>query len=457
MNKNHRTFLSAIVFISVFFLSAIFYFPILPIFPTAPDYNAATEAVDETRDTSSENNSELQSFSYTQNLTLVTEDQQERQTEASLIQKQEDNLMTEASDLSAFGTTSDPSNVITEEKDNSDKSTKVETDEASLTVQSKAVEASANVEVAAEAPGLYADLGISIADSYVYVRKEPSTDSEALGKLYKDSAATILQTEGEWYLVESGSITGYIKSEYLKTGISDDELIEKYGQAKVIVDVDGLNVRKQPGTEADRVDVIYKNEIYPVLEADDTWVKIDIEDDKIKGYVMREYVRFIVEFKEAVSKEEEEELLRLAAEEKAKKETQVKQQEAVSYSKEDLKLLACLVHAEAGSQSYEGKLAVANVVLNRVKSSKYPDTIKEVIYQPGQFSVAASGSLQKQLDNYKNYSSNSQLLSIKAAKEALNGSNNIGSRLYFHSYRTAVNKGYDDKKTAVKIGGQLFW
>jgi spore germination cell wall hydrolase CwlJ-like protein len=172
---------------------------------------------------------------------------------------------------------------------------------------------------------------------------------------------------------------------------------------------------------------------------------------------MREFADVIIDFKDAVSKEEEEELLKLQVEERAKKETEVKQQEGVSYSQQDLKLLACLVHAEAGSQSYEGKLAVANVVLNRVKSSKYPDSIEAVIYQPGQFSVAKSGSLAKQLANYENYSSSSQRLSIKAAKAALEGANNIGSRLYFHSYRAAVNKGYDQKETSVKLGGQLFW
>ena len=135
----------------------------------------------------------------------------------------------------------------------------------------------------------------------------------------------------------------------------------------------------------------------------------------------------------------------------------MKHQDGVNYSNAELKLLACLVHSEAGTQSYEGKLAVANVVLNRVESSKYPDSIKSVIYQSGQFSVAASGSLSKQLDNYDNYCSTSQSLSIKAAKAALEGSNNIGTRLYFHSYKAAVNKGYDEKSTSVKLGDHLFW
>lgn len=304
---------------------------------------------------------------------------------------------------------------------------------------------------------LYANIGISIANDFVNIRKDPSTESEILGKLHQGSAAEILDTEDDWYYVESGSVKGYVKSEFIKTNIPDEELIEKYGERSIRVDTDGLNVRESKDKTSKKLDVIYRNEIYPVLEVDDGWVKIHLPDDKITGYVLQEYVEMTVKFKKAVSREEEAELLQLQAEEKAKEATAIKQQEGVDYDKNELKLLACLVHAEAGTQTYEGKLAVANIVLNRMKSSEYPDRIEEVIYQPGQFSVARSGSLKKQLNIYENYNSWSQKLSIKAAKAALSGSNNIGSRLYFHSYKAAVRKGYHKKKNAVKIDDQLFW
>lgn len=58
----------------------------------------------------------------------------------------------------------------------------------------------------------YANIGISNAKDYVNIRKSANTDSEILGKLYRDSAATILSTEGEWYYVESGSVVGDRKS-----------------------------------------------------------------------------------------------------------------------------------------------------------------------------------------------------------------------------------------------------
>ncbi len=306
-------------------------------------------------------------------------------------------------------------------------------------------------------PSAYADIGISIANNYVNIRDKATTESEINGKLYKNSAARILDTIGDWYYIESGGVMGYIKTDYLKTGLSDEELVENYGTLRVSINTDGLNVREAPDIEAKKLTVVYNNEIYPVIELYDEWLKIDITDDRIIGYVSKEYVELLVAFEKAISKEEEEELKKLQEEERIKKETEVKYRDEVDYTQDELKLLACLVHAEAGNQCYEGKLAVANVVLNRVKTSKYPNSINDVIYQPGQFTVARTGSLAKQLDRYEDYSTKSQQLTIKAAKAALSGANNIGSRLYFHAYKLAVSKGYDKKKTSVKIEDHLFW
>lgn len=319
-----------------------------------------------------------------------------------------------------------------------------------------------------EITSLYDNIGISIASSFVNIRDRATTDSDIVGKLYKDSAAKILDSVGDWYYIESGSVKGYISSKYLKTGIPDDELINNYGSLRVSVNTDGLNVREKPDTESQKLTVIYQNERYPAIKVLDEWVKIDITDDNVVGYVNKGYVELLVDFKKAMSKKEEEELIQLQKEEeeklrkiqeeeRVKKETEIKQREEVDYTEKELKLLACLVHSEAGDQSYEGKLAVANVVLNRIKSKKYPNTMTDVIYQPGQFSVTRNGSLAKQLDNYGNYSSKSQKLTIKAAKAALSGENNIGNRLYFHAYKMAIKKGYDHKKNSVKLEDHLFW
>lgn len=301
----------------------------------------------------------------------------------------------------------------------------------------------------------YSKIGISVAKDYVNIREKASTESKVLGKLYKGGACEIKDSKDGWYYVESGSVTGYVNSDFIKTGIPDDELISKYGTLSISVACDGLNVRDDKSTDAKKLTVVYTNEIYPVVKEEGEWLKIKIPDEDLSGYVKSEFTKLIVEFKEAVSREEEELLAQLAAEKKAKQETQIKKRESTDYDYDDLQLLSCLIHAEAGSQSYETKLAVANVVLNRIRNSG--DSMKGVIYQAGQFTVAASGSLQKQLDRYDHYSSKAELVTIKAAKDALAGSNNIGSRTHFNSYYAAVNKGYDHISTAVKMGGLLFW
>ena len=89
-------------------------------------------------------------------------------------------------------------------------------------------------------------------------------------------------------------------------------------------------------------------------------------------------------------------------------------------------MLASLIFCEAGNQPYEGQVAVGAVVLNRVKSSVYPNSVSEVIYQSGQFSPAMSGWLDRVRAN-AGYSESA----LQAAEDALNGSNPVGDCLYF--------------------------
>jgi spore germination cell wall hydrolase CwlJ-like protein len=142
-------------------------------------------------------------------------------------------------------------------------------------------------------------------------------------------------------------------------------------------------------------------------------------------------------------------------------------EEEPSYSESDLRLLACLVYTEAGNQNYNGMLAVANVVLNRVKSDAYwhVDTVKEVIYDNKwsvQFAVTIKNrsgvsmmdKALKLYDSRKFTGSNPEAQkkalnkAIKAAKAALTGTNNIGSYLCFQNKRSAssIKKKYSDYK-----------
>ncbi len=103
------------------------------------------------------------------------------------------------------------------------------------------------------------------------------------------------------------------------------------------------------------------------------------------------------------------------------------EEEKQEYSEADLRLLSALIRCEAQSEIYRGKIAVGIVVMNRVKSGSYPDTLKGVIYQKSQFSPAKTGSLETALEDYDNgkFTSEEEKDCIKAAKAALSGVTSI--------------------------------
>jgi spore germination cell wall hydrolase CwlJ-like protein len=116
----------------------------------------------------------------------------------------------------------------------------------------------------------------------------------------------------------------------------------------------------------------------------------------------------------------------------------------VTFAEGDRYLLANLIYCEAGSEPYEGKVAVGAVVINRVLSSVYPDTVVGVIYQSKQFSPVASGRLALALADGKASAS-----CYQAADEAMKGYSNVGSCVYF---RTPV-----PGLSGITIGGHVFY
>ena len=128
---------------------------------------------------------------------------------------------------------------------------------------------------------------------------------------------------------------------------------------------------------------------------------------------------------EAQAKAAAEEAARIAAEsQQAALAAQAAQTAAIS--SEELKLLANIIYCEAGSESYVGKVAVGNVIMNRVKSASQPNTITEVVYAKGQFSPVRNGSLQRALSSDK-----ADAACYQAAIEALAGAQPVGGKLFF--------------------------
>ena len=137
-------------------------------------------------------------------------------------------------------------------------------------------------------------------------------------------------------------------------------------------------------------------------------------------------------------KEEEERIAREKAEQEAREQAEREAREA--YVRANQELMASIIYCEAGNQPYEGQVAVGAVIMNRVKSGRYPDSIEAVIYQSGQFGPAATGWLNR-VRSSKGYSQTA----LQAAVDALNGSNPIGNCLYF-----------DQGGSGMKIGAHYF-
>lgn len=117
-----------------------------------------------------------------------------------------------------------------------------------------------------------------------------------------------------------------------------------------------------------------------------------------------------------------------------------------NYTKAELRLMSCIIYCEASGEPYAGKLAVGIVVMNRKSSKSFPNTIRGVIYQRGQFGPVRNGSLKRALREYDadRFKSDSEKASIKAAKAALNGQKTVSyrSKKYnmksFHFFSTRV-------------------
>lgn len=125
----------------------------------------------------------------------------------------------------------------------------------------------------------YEDLVISKVDSYLNIRSEPNTDSNAniIGKFPSKAAGEILETLDGWYKIKSGPITGYVSAEHVATGQEARDIAVQEAQLMAIVNTDRLNVRSEPSLDSKIWTQISKEERYPVQDQLDGWVEIELD------------------------------------------------------------------------------------------------------------------------------------------------------------------------------------
>lgn len=292
------------------------------------------------------------------------------------------------------------------------------------------------------------------------VRAQADEQSDIVGKLYKGSVADIVENDGTWAHIKSGNVDGYVNVSYCVTGT--DALSYAYDTCGEIatVNTDGLRVRETADTNSKALEVADQGKTYQVdraAQAPDGWIAV--VSDSQTGYIAADYATRSLNTRVGITIEEKQaqiaaqkEAERKAAEEKAaaeaakaakkntsentsSKKAETTQGEAVSAGADDLTLLAAIIECEAGGESYECQLAVGAAVINRVKSSSYPNSISGVIYQKGQFGPASSGKLARKLRGRISSSCYS------AAQEAMSGVDNTGGCTSFNDHGSGISIG----------------
>lgn len=198
---------------------------------------------------------------------------------------------------------------------------------------------------------------------------------------------------------------------------------------KAAADVDTYaNIRKESVITAERVGKLQAGAVVTVVGEENGWIQV--ESGEVEGYIREDLL---------VSGEEAQKLFEsvhgdvdiIGAEPletaNAQQTVQVSANAEVSASKADLDLMAAIIECEAGGESYEGKVGVGAVIMNRIRSPKFPNTLSEVVYQSGQFTPAASGKLASVLGR------GASQACYDAARDVFAGANTIGERLFFHA------------------------
>ena len=301
-------------------------------------------------------------------------------------------------------------------------------------------------------------IGVIDAKDMLDIHAEANTASAVVGQVMDDGHVAILTKYNDWVQIQAGEIAGWVPAENLvETEISNEEAVAANEQ--VIAERTGATASEdeffaeeevqQDETAALQAEAseAAQNEIEEVQAAEEA---ARLEAEAQAKAAAEEAARLEAEAQAKAAAEEAaqleaeaqakaaEEAARLeaeaqakaAAEEAARLEAEAQQAalaaQTAAISTEELKLLANIIYCEAGSESYVGKVAVGNVIMNRVKSASQPNTITEVVYAKGQFSPVRNGSLQRALSSDK-----ADAACYQAAIEALAGAQPVGGKLFF--------------------------
>lgn len=272
------------------------------------------------------------------------------------------------------------------------------------------------------------------------VRSGPGTDNKIIGKLPADCYAYMIEeTDDGWTKINSGSIKGgYVSSKYLFTAAEVASICDREQLVSASITASTLNVRSGPGIWYDSIDKVKKGKTFPVLleKSYKGWIAIELKNGTI-GYVSEQYVEFKFNMDTGLTLEEIAEKERQEAIARAMARAQIfhvdeTRREPMTMTDDELYLFATVIYTESGDQGYDGMLAVANVILNRIEYGRWGTTLEEVLFSPGQF----AGARKELIDRAQARGIPEEC--FKVAKDALSGRNNIGDFRYFRTTDSAM-------------------
>ncbi len=163
-------------------------------------------------------------------------------------------------------------------------------------------------------------IGIAIpkienTESSLNIRAEANEESERLGKLSAGGAGQIIEQGEEWTKIESGSVIGYVKNEFMVTGDEAGEFAQGRLPQAATVTTETLFVREEQSVESTCLSMVPEGDTYAVVEEYEDWAQVKV-DDELTGFVSKDYVNVYFVLDCAISKEEEEAIIRREQEEK---------------------------------------------------------------------------------------------------------------------------------------------
>ena len=148
------------------------------------------------------------------------------------------------------------------------------------------------------------EMAFAQCDEYINIRSGASTDSEVVGKVYNNGSVTILSQVGDWYEVQSGNATGYVKTEYFATGAEADAIAEEVAYNVATVYPEALVVRAEASEDSEQIGMVYSTDELEVVEYEGDWMKVALGDG-VYGYVSAYYVGYDTYYATAETLEEE--------------------------------------------------------------------------------------------------------------------------------------------------------